>query len=122
MTTALVIEDNRQMSNSLCTMLRLLGVQPRQEFTPRAAILSLIAKPVDVVFLDINLPTVDGFEVLSYMRREPRLLRMPVIVVTSNDQPETYERARQGGAASVIIKPATIESLEKALRGLNLLT
>jgi CheY-like chemotaxis protein len=59
--------------------------------------------------------------VLSYLRRDPRLEKIPVIIVTSNDQPEIYRRAEQGKAQEVIIKPASLESLQKALRKAGLL-
>ena len=42
------------------------------------------------------MPGVDGFEVLAYLRREPRLAGLPVIIVTSDDQPETAQRALAG--------------------------
>jgi CheY-like chemotaxis protein len=62
------------------------------------------------------MPGVDGIEVLAYLRREPRLMRVPVIVITSDDQPETRQRMLQGGAQALLIKPATIDSLETALK------
>lgn len=116
MISALVIEDNRVMSDSLCQMLSLLDVDPRPAFTPRAALLAINESIPQVIFLDINLPNVDGFEVLAYLRREPRTMNIPVIVVTAEDVPETYRKAKEGGAVSIIIKPPTFEALENGLR------
>jgi CheY-like chemotaxis protein len=59
---------------------------------------------------------VDGTEVLAYLKREPRLMKVPVIVITSDDQPETRQRVMQGGAQAMLIKPATIDALEDALK------
>ena len=42
-----------------------------------------------LIILDINMPGVDGTEILAYLRREPDLIPVPVFVVTSDDQPET---------------------------------
>lgn len=120
MTTALVIEDNRMMSDSLCKMLRMLKIDPLPVYSPRTAFIEIEKAIPNVIFLDINLPTVDGFEVLSYIRRDPRLETIPVIVVTSNDQPETYEKAAKGGALEVIIKPASLDALQAALKKGNL--
>lgn len=123
MINALVIEDNRDMSDSLCQMLALLDVRCQQAFTPRSAFNLIEQSGIpQLVFLDINLPTVDGFEVLAYLRRDPRLIDVPVILVTSNDQPETYRRAAEGEAVAVIIKPASLEALEAALANTGLPT
>jgi CheY-like chemotaxis protein len=72
--------------------------------------------------LDINMPGVDGTEVLAYLRREPRLMRVPVIVITSDDQPETRQRVMQGGAQAMLIKPATIDALEGAMKKAGVLS
>jgi CheY-like chemotaxis protein len=74
------------------------------------------------VCLDVNMPGVDGTEVLAYLRREPRLMRVPVIVITSDDQPETRQRVMQGGAQAMLIKPATIDALEGAMKKAGVLS
>lgn len=121
MITALVIEDSRTTSESMCKMLRMLRVVPVPALSPRAAFLEIEQAIPNVIFLDINLPTVDGFEVLSYLRRDPRLEKIPVIIVTSEDQPQIFRKALQGGAQEVIIKPASLESLQFALSKAGLL-
>jgi CheY-like chemotaxis protein len=62
------------------------------------------------------MPGVDGLEVLAYLRREPRLAPVPVVVITSDDQPETRDRVMKGGATAILIKPATLDALEGALK------
>ena len=44
------------------------------------------------------------------------MAEVPVIIVTSDDQPETAQKARDTGVLSMIIKPASVESIESALR------
>jgi CheY-like chemotaxis protein len=121
MPTALVIDDNRPTADSLCQMLSLLGVEAEAAYGPRAAMLVLQQKRPDIVFLDINLPGIDGFEVLAYLRREPRFKEMPVVIITSDDQPETAQKARRTGALLLIVKPVTIELLERVLRTVKLM-
>jgi CheY-like chemotaxis protein len=122
MATALVIDDNRQTADALCQMLSLLNVEARAAYGPRDALLSLREHPVDIIFLDINMPGLDGFEVLAFLRREPYLRQVPVVVVTSDDQPETARRVRETGALKMMLKPATIEGLEKVLEQANLVS
>jgi CheY-like chemotaxis protein len=120
MSRALIIEDNRQMADNLRKMLELLGLETEIAYGPRTGMLNLSKKP-DVVFLDLIMPGMDGFEVLGYIRRHPGLDKVPVIIVTSDDQPETARKARKTGALALIIKPPTIELLEKHLQDLNLI-
>ncbi len=116
MTFALVIDDNRQTAEALCQMLRIWKIPSRSALTPSAGMAILREANPKVIFLNINMPGVDGFEVLSYLRREPHLFGVPVIIVTSDDQPETAQRALKGGASAVIIKPVMAEILEGALK------
>ena len=121
MPSALVIDDNRQAADGLSQMLELLDFSIEVSYGPRAAMLALGKSIPEVIFLDINMPGVDGFEILSYLRRDPRLDKTPVIVVTSDDQPETRRKALKLGAIGVIIKPARFGILETLLRKYHLI-
>lgn len=116
MHNALVIDDSRIPADALCELLSLLDIQARVAYGPRAAILSLKDEAPDVIFVDINMPGVSGFEVMSFIRREPHLAKVPIVVVTVDDSLDTLFKARELGAVDVVIKPASIESLEKALQ------
>jgi len=116
MTSALVIDDHRDAADTVCRMLDLLDVEAKPAYGPREAMLLLKDYSPDIVFLDINMPGVDGFEVMSYLRRFPHMQHVPIVFVTSDDQPETAGRVRKTGALLIIIKPATIDSLEMALK------
>jgi CheY-like chemotaxis protein len=116
MPTALVVDDNRLAADAVGHMLEFLGLDVKVAYGPREAM--MVAKDIrtDIVFLDINMPGVDGFEVLSYLQRFPQMQGVPFVFVTSDDQPDTAGRVRRTGALLIIIKPATMDSLELALR------
>ena len=57
-----------------------------------------------VVFLDLKMPRVDGWEVLRRMRASPRTARLPVVVVSSSDRPEDIQRCYALGANSYLLK------------------
>ena len=122
MSEGLIIDDNRQTADALNQMLGVLNFKARPAYGSSAAmdILGTGFTP-QFVCLDINMPGVDGIEVLSFLRREPRLENVPVIVITSDDQPETRKKVMKLGANSMIIKPATIDALERALKTAKLL-
>jgi two-component system chemotaxis response regulator CheY len=116
MPTALVVDDNRHMADGLASMLDLLGVQAEVAYGARTGMMMIQKRTPDVVFLDINMPGVDGFEVLAYFRRLPQFKDIPVIIVTSDDQPETAKRAKDTGVLSLIVKPTSVEEIEHALQ------
>ncbi|HUF38353.1 MAG TPA: response regulator [Anaerolineales bacterium] len=121
MTYALIIDDVEEVTVNLSRMLELLGVECKAAFSVREAMLHLLDRPPDIIFLDIVMPGFDGFEVLAYLRREPRLENVPVCVVSTESQEETVKKARKLGVADYIVKPAGIEELEAALRSVKLL-
>ncbi len=112
----LIIDDNRQTADALQQMLEVLDLKARISYGSSAG-LSLLASFVPrFICLDINMPGVDGTEVLAFIKREPRLMHIPVIIITSDDQPETRQKVMGLGAQAMIIKPAMIDTLEDALR------
>ena len=115
MPVALVIDDNRDQADALCSMIQLLDITAYAAYGPRAAMLALKKIVPDVVFLDIKMPGVDGFEVLNYLRRYPSMKNVPVVIVTSDDHKDTFAKALKTGALMMIVKPARLDSIEKAL-------
>ncbi|MBI3162320.1 MAG: response regulator [Chloroflexi bacterium] len=116
MTDGLIIDDNRQTADALQQMLGVLDLSARVAYGSSAAMEVLGNFTPRFICLDINMPGVDGTEVLAFLRREPRLSRVPVVVITSDDQPETRQRVLKGGAQAFIIKPATLDAIEGAMK------
>ena len=116
MSEGLIIDDNRQTADAIQQMLTLLELPARVAYGSSAAMAVLGSMIPRFVCLDINMPGVDGTEVLAYIRREPRLRKVPVVVITADDQPENRQHVLRGGAQAMLIKPATIDSMEIALK------
>jgi CheY-like chemotaxis protein len=122
MTEALIIDDNRTTADALGQMLNVLGFKARLAYGSGAAMKILAGGLIPkFICLDINMPGVNGIEILAYLRREPSLLPVPVFVITSDDQPETRRQVMKLGANVIIIKPATIDALEDALKKVRFL-
>jgi CheY-like chemotaxis protein len=69
-----------------------------------------------VMFIDIKMPRVNGFEVLKWLKEHEQCKVVPTIVFSSSDEPEDIERAYQLGANAYFVKPATADKLERMLR------
>lgn len=66
----------------------------------------------DFVILDLNLPKVNGFDVLSYMKSTTELMSIPVVIMTGSLNKTDEERARCMGVTDYCCKPATIDEME----------
>ena len=71
--------------------------------------------PVDVVFLDLNMPGMDGWEVLKNVRGDKRLKDLPIVVLTSSTQDSDARRAFHESANTFVTKPTNIARLRDFL-------
>src|SRR5438105_9461661 len=72
-----------------------------------------------LLLLDLNMPLLNGFEVLEWLRLQPGLRRLLVIVFTSSQLPEDVNRAFELGANSYLVKPHDFKKLEETARYLE---
>lgn len=73
----------------------------------------------DLVLLDINLPKLDGHEVLAEIKASPDLRRIPVVMLTSSDRPSDIEASYAAHANSYITKPPDLSKLAEAVKSLE---
>lgn len=73
-----------------------------------------------LMLLDLKLPRMSGFEVLVWLRQQPGLKRLPVVVLTSSGQKIDVDRAYELGASSYLVKPVSFEELLVMVKALNL--
>jgi len=80
------------------------------------------AYPVpSVIFLDLKLPLVHGFDVLRWIKQESTLSNVPVIILSSSPEVEDREKAHKLGAQKYLVKPPTAEGLTETLREFSVL-
>ena len=72
-----------------------------------------------LVLLDLKMPGVDGFEVLSWIRQQPTLSSLRVVVLTSSDEMRDVNRAYQLGANSFLVKPSDLEDLARLTQAIS---
>lgn len=72
-----------------------------------------------LLLLDINMPGMNGFELLTLLKADPELKSLPVIMLTTSSSPEDVRRSYECGAASFITKPETFEGFRDLLGKLS---
>lgn len=75
-------------------------------------------QPPDLILLDMVMPEMGGMEVLSALKADSRLRKIPVLIVTASAQKEEAERAIEMGAAGYLIKPFRVPDLHERVEGL----
>ena len=77
--------------------------------------------PLPVLMLmDLKMPRKSGLEVLEWVRKQPGLKRLPIIVLTSSNQSPDINRAYELGANSYLVKPAGFDSLLELVKNLDM--
>ncbi|MFO8003859.1 response regulator, partial [Thioalkalivibrio sp.] len=107
--TVLYIEDNPA---NLRLVEQLVGQLPEVRLltahTPWLGIDLVREHRPDLILLDINLPGMDGYQVLEVLRAEAELERTPVVAVTANAMPRDIERGMAAGFADYLTKPLNV--------------
>jgi CheY-like chemotaxis protein len=89
----------------------LLGRDPEQRYQADTSYLLL---------LDIRMPKVDGVEVLRQLKAQPELRKMPVIMLTTTDDPREVERCHALGCSNYVVKPVAYEKFAEAIHRMGL--
>jgi CheY-like chemotaxis protein len=119
----LLVEDNPDdvlfierafRSTSISAPLRVLedGVTAMDYLAGRGEFNDRAAHPLPaLVLLDLNMPRASGFDVLRWLREQPKLRRLPVVVLTSSAQDEDIARAYDLGVNSYVVKPSGLKEI-----------
>ena len=114
----LVVDDFSTMRRIVRGLLKELGCNHVAEAEDGAVAIGMLrSQHFDFVISDINMPNMDGFQLLEAVKAEESLRHLPVLMVTAEARKEDIVRAAQNGAAGYIVKPFSKATLEdKVLR------
>jgi len=118
---ALVVDDNATNRRILCDLLRAWRMMPVAVPDGPAALAALrhIAEEggrLDLALLDVQMPGMDGFELVQAIREDPRYSSLPLVVISSSAQAADRERSEDLGVARYLTKPVMPRALLGALR------
>ena len=102
------------LTRQLHTALNELGFADADEAEDGVAALHKLRNgKFDFVVTDINMPNMNGFQLLAEIKKDDKLKHLPVLMVTAEARKEDIVAAVQGGAAGYIVKPFTKATLEE---------
>ena len=101
----LIVDDNKDNRDVLARRLEKQGHWAVTASSGQEALSVLAEQPFDLVLLDIMMPEMDGYEVLSRIKGNPLTQRLPVIMISARDEIESVVRCIEMGAADYLPKP-----------------
>jgi two-component system OmpR family response regulator len=107
----LIAEDDDAILDLLVTRLRIAGYHTAQEKDGVAALEAIRRAPPNACILDVNMPRLDGFQVLRRLKADPLTAHVPVLILTARRGPDDIKTAIRLGATDYLSKPFNDEQL-----------
>jgi CheY-like chemotaxis protein len=111
----LVVEDDPDNRLALCAMLSGLGYTSLSFGSGKEALAGIHNTEIHLALIDVMMPEMNGYELLSELKSRPELSALPVIMVTARDDDSDVLHGYQHGADYYITKPYTAEQLRYGL-------
>lgn len=113
--TVLVVDDEPDTAEMIAEMMRLSGYKALKSFGGTQALSIITREKPAAVLLDLMMPDISGLDVLRFMRRDPRLADIPVIIVSAKTMPEDIKTGIEAGANVYLTKPVAFTDLRQAV-------
>ena len=112
----LTIDDSKTMRDMLMLTLAEAGFDVLQAVDGQDGLDVLVNEQVDVVITDINMPRMDGYEVIRQLRKNPTHKTTPILVLTTESETDKKNLAREAGATGWMVKPFDPDRLIETVR------
>jgi DNA-binding response OmpR family regulator len=111
----LVIDDEPDTADMFAEMMQLDGYRVLVSYGGAQALRLIARERPDLVMLDMMMPDVSGMHVLQFMRRDPRLEHIPVLVVSARSKRDDIQAGLEAGANQYLTKPVSYRELHSAV-------
>ena len=111
----LIVDDSPSIRKEVAQALTQVGYEVVQAVDGADGIAKIDQERPAAVICDVNMPRMNGLEMLEAIRREPRHAALPVVMLTSEGQPALIERAKKAGARGWLVKPFRTDLLVAAV-------
>lgn len=113
-----MVDDEPDVVELLQTILQSAGFEVEVATDGRSALARILAKPADLLVLDLMMPDLDGFELLKLLRLDRRAAEMPVLIVSARTGQQDQIESLQLGANAYLCKPFSPRDLVRQARAL----
>lgn len=110
--TILVVDDSSTVRKFVSVSLAMQGFQVVTACDGMDALEKLPTQKIDLVITDLNMPNMDGFELIKSLRESPAYKELPIVILTSLSDSLSKERSAQLGVHSFLKKPFSLEKVQ----------
>ena len=118
MSHILIVDDSQTIRRMVRASLAPIGAEFIEASSGLEAIEQLALGTIQLMVLDLNMPDMHGLEVLGFVRANQKFQQLPILVLTTRDDPSSRTAAMQAGATSYLTKPFTPHALLAEARGM----
>jgi len=101
----LVVDDSGTVRQQVTMALKQAGFETTEAVDGQDGISKISSSNIDMVICDVNMPNMNGLEMVEAVKAKPEHKALPVIMLTTEGQPSMIKRAKEAGAAGWIVKP-----------------
>ncbi len=115
----LIIEDDPHIRNNIIEILQFEGYDTVSASNGKDGIQTALSQSPDIIFCDLMMPHMDGYEVLEILKSSPATQNIPFIFVTARTETETIQKGMEMGAFDFLLKPFKAETIFKMLKSIT---
>ncbi len=117
MKTILIVEDSATTRALIRAVIDELGDFDTVEASSGFEALKMLPRQeYDLLITDINMPDINGLELIGFVKNNPRFTRLPVVIVSTERSEEDRNRGMALGAAAYVTKPFTSDELQEIIK------
>jgi two-component system chemotaxis response regulator CheY len=118
MKRTLAVDDSSSVRQMVGFTLRNAGYEVNEAVDGRDGVAKAAARRFDLIITDLNMPNMDGIQMIAALRKLPEYSFTPILMLTTESQPEKKAAGRKVGATGWIVKPFNSEQLVAVVRKL----
>jgi two-component system chemotaxis response regulator CheY len=114
----LIVEDSPTMRSLLASTLEVLPVKITEAANGFEALRLLPRRSFDLIVTDINMPDINGLELVSFVKRNEAYRGIPLVIVSTEGSERDRDKGLELGADAYLVKPFEAEALQQVVRDL----
>ena len=115
----LIVDDDITITELMKVLVTMEGHQPTTVNDSTKAIEVASSVNPDLITLDLMMPGLTGFELCELLHNDPKFEKIPIVIISAKDDPESKKRALQAGATEYVTKPFGADDLMSKIKALT---